>query len=529
MNKHSPMIQPKPTCATCASPCRDKEYVQQIPIADIDVTPWSMQADPAANDSVQQELTLTESRRQGRIIEPQGIEQMDVNTFFEMSDSDRRRWYLNKLGKFQNQINESAVNNKVPPQLIATIILNELADIKQTDVYQQKVGMQVGSLGMAQIQVETAIKDGLVLFPCDSQQLDQEAQKRYELELFRSMSLQGGPMPKESLRKQAEREMVSHRLTIPQYAIESAAREIRVLLNEMVIHRANPWQQRFGLSLTDVSQLMSPNDIYNYIYGNSQLAKEQNLSEMIAAAYNSPEIIKASKKESITRDADGFIYDCALQHGNNARDIAANLCITSGTPVSQYRWECNWAGEIYFNGQAEIYKHHEGGPFVASYDGQLFQALGKLILYIQSKDIVKDVLIRLRIMELDESIGELVESEGVSAVTDDMLPVLSVTKVRLFSETLCRLQNDFNEDTRKLYEDFISQFIEQSVLDWSDYQNLPSGLLLAKGDGEVKLELNFETLTSDMLDAHFRYPRDIGFPLTIDLRVGWYLDYSKVF
>lgn len=238
------MIQPKPTCATCTSPCRDKESVQQIPIADIDVTPWSIQAGPAASDSVQQELTLTESRRQGRIIEPQGIEQMDVNTFFEMSDSDRRRWYLNKLGKFQNQINESAVNNKVPPQLIATIILNELADIKQTDVYQQKIGMQVGSLGMAQIQVETAIKDGLVLFPGDSQRLDQEAQKRYELELLRSMSLQGGPMPKESLRKQAEREMVSHRLTIPQYAIEAAAREIRVLLNEMVIHMRNACNRR---------------------------------------------------------------------------------------------------------------------------------------------------------------------------------------------------------------------------------------------------------------------------------------------
>src|SRR5262245_11682420 len=64
--------------------------------------------------------------------------------------AERRRWYLEKLGRYHNQLKESAAHNSIPMQLLAVIILNELADIDARDVLQQKFTslLKSGSLGM---------------------------------------------------------------------------------------------------------------------------------------------------------------------------------------------------------------------------------------------------------------------------------------------------------------------------------------------------------------------------------------------
>ncbi|MBI4650394.1 DUF4157 domain-containing protein [Candidatus Desantisbacteria bacterium] len=299
-----------------------KQSVQQ----GISEAPVHVQLYPAVRDSIRQEPTLSESR--GMVLQPQIPERMDIETLSHMSDHDRYQWYLSKLGRYQNQIDESAVNNNVPPQLIATVILNELADINLIDVTQQALGMG-GSIGIAQIQVDTALRDRLVHRTGDSEALDRQAQDRWEDEILTSMDTHGRvrPRSRESIRTDAERQMVENRLTIPQYAIEAVAREINILLNNMVIRRGNPWQRHFGFNLTDISQLASPNDIYNYINGHNQLSKEYHLAEMITAAYNSPEIINAVRQESIQEGSSGFIYSNARIHGNNSIQIAGDLYV----------------------------------------------------------------------------------------------------------------------------------------------------------------------------------------------------------
>lgn len=223
---------------------------------------------------------------------PQGLSEMDVGKLSNMTATDRLKWYTQQLGSYKNELRNSAACNRIPQQLLATVIINELADINWQDVWQQRFGLD-GSLGIAQIQVKTAKSHDLVLQPTDkSAPSDGEIKKR---------------------------------LTIPAYAIEAAAREIKLILEEMTKNRSNPWQQSFAFSLTSMSSLGTPNDIYNYIAGTNPREQEQNLAEMVTAAYNSPDILRAKQHASITQGAVGFIYSNGTIHGSNASWIAREL------------------------------------------------------------------------------------------------------------------------------------------------------------------------------------------------------------
>lgn len=223
---------------------------------------------------------------------PQGLSQMDVNTLVTMSPQQRLTWYTSQLNAYQAEVQNSAACNKIPRQLLATVILNELADIDWRDTWQQALSNS-GSLGIAQIQVSTAKARGLVNQPGDALPLSDAT--------------------------------VAKRLTIPQYAIEAAAREIHELIDRMTKNLSNPWQQRFAFTLTGFSQLAAPNDIYNHLAGATPREKEQNLAELVVAAYNSPGIIDAKQQASITPGAQKFIYRNGTIHGGNSRFIAGEL------------------------------------------------------------------------------------------------------------------------------------------------------------------------------------------------------------
>jgi hypothetical protein len=125
----------------------------------------------------------------------------------------RREWYVQKLSKYHNQLQESATANRIPLQLLAAIVLNELADIDQKDVLQQQLisNLNSGSLGMAQIEVQTALDHDLLSGFLTSRHAGAAAQL----------------------------------LAIPQYSIEAAAREIRHLLDQMESNPSGPWASRF--------------------------------------------------------------------------------------------------------------------------------------------------------------------------------------------------------------------------------------------------------------------------------------------
>src|SRR5262249_13298441 len=148
---------------------------------------------------------------------------MDPAHFFEeMQPADRAAWYLQRLGPYQDQLYESALNNDVPMQLLATVILNELSDIGALDILQSgKPFAPSGSLGIAQIQVSTAVKDRLFDIS------DDDAQHAFDRWYAGGMML--GSQTDAEQKAFGRKVRASELLQTPQFAIEAAAKEIAVL------------------------------------------------------------------------------------------------------------------------------------------------------------------------------------------------------------------------------------------------------------------------------------------------------------
>jgi len=220
-----------------------------------------------------------------------------------MSLGLRQQRYRKLLGSFEDFVRESAGRNVIPPQLVATIILNELNDISTLDLIGESMG--TGSIGIAQIQVETARFFGLVDAP--------------PMEALRNA---GSPPAAASI---AEQFREVNRLRQPKFAIEAASRLIRHLIGEMSKNRGRPWQRLHGVSLKSLAELKSPPDLYRFIGPGDAVLLEKRAAHLVAAAYNSPDIIVAEHLESIDENSPAFIYKNALTHGANAALVAEDL------------------------------------------------------------------------------------------------------------------------------------------------------------------------------------------------------------
>jgi len=176
----------------------------------------------------------------------------------EKNDAERKQWYLKKLGKYQKQLEESATANHIPQQLLAAIILNELADITPVDVVQDHF-MNSGSLGMAQIQISTVHKHHLLDGYIHTWSASTAARV----------------------------------LAVPQYSIEAAAREIRFQLSEMEKNPSASWPARFKFVPPTTS---NSDPLQYYVEGvisgptiKDQKDREANFARMVASAYNGGE------------------------------------------------------------------------------------------------------------------------------------------------------------------------------------------------------------------------------------------------
>jgi len=221
----------------------------------------------------------------------ENLELMSVNQFRSMpSDAERRDWVQRKLGQYEYQFYESAKEHQIPVQLLAVIISNELIDINNGDIAQEGASyLWWGSFGIAQIQISTALEHHLV--PED-----------FSFQMAELFSM--------------ERFYVKGHLKVPQYAIDAAAKEIRILLDGVAANPKSAWVSRFGF---ESSVIKTNDDIYQGFPNGSQMEKEEKLAEMVAAAYNSPDIIKAKHPER---------YNNGPIHGQNAADVARDF----------YRW-----------------------------------------------------------------------------------------------------------------------------------------------------------------------------------------------
>ena len=270
-----------------------------------------------AGELMEQEMTLSEAKNKKKKLKPKELVMTrgvtDVFTVMELEDPELASWIYWNLGPYQNQIEESANANQIPKQLLATVLIAELSDISVVDVNQTE-----GSIGMAQIQIQTAVDDNLIDF--SEKELNKE--KKELKKIYPDLN-------DNELTEKAKFELAKEMLWIPQYAIEAAAKEIAILINKMGKNTDKPWQKKFGFTASGVMG----NEIYNYVSSDLQIDDEQgnrvkgigdaadreaNVANMVTAAYNSPGIITASQSS-----IDGMSN--ATTHGGNAAGIAVTL------------------------------------------------------------------------------------------------------------------------------------------------------------------------------------------------------------
>lgn len=258
--------------------------------------------------------TLSSARASGTTLPTRPLEEMDVSTLADMSASDRRTWYASKLNPYSGQLRESAQTHAVPVQLLALVILNELADINFMDLAQSDLAVTAGSLGISQIQIDTVMRDNL--FP-DLTAAEGTAAYDAFVRTQRGLSRRLAAEVMRSPDKE-RRSAINHRLQVPQFAIDAAAREIRILIDRMIANRGASWQTRQGFTHAGLAPGASPQSIYANVNGADQREKEMNLGTMIAGAYNSPAIISAVVSSQA-------VFPNANIHGDNSRMISGDL------------------------------------------------------------------------------------------------------------------------------------------------------------------------------------------------------------
>ena len=252
------------------------------------------------------------------------VEAMDAEAFFKWPKTARVKWYCSTLCAYQEQLFESSRRNNVPAQLIAACILNELADIKFQDVWQERLGVTKGSLGPAQMQVQTATEFGHVDVPQEILKHNDEA-NRFQPAPFVPEGI-SAPPPRDLLL----RSYVSKRLKIMQVSIEAAARELARLLTLMAKHKTKSWQQQHGFNAPAPAVAPHPHACFekNSFRGVTDNERFEQLCDSVIAAYNSPDIIIAMNpgKSVLLGGASGTPpYLDARQHGFNGATIGWDI------------------------------------------------------------------------------------------------------------------------------------------------------------------------------------------------------------
>jgi hypothetical protein len=225
--------------------------------------------------------TLSAARASGTELEAVRLPgMMNPPALMAMAPDDRRRWYLERLGRYEPQLKESARAHGIPVRLLATVLLNELADINVGDISQDVLPVYDGSLGIAQIQIDTAVANGL-FDPLSTAELN-AAKETLPAEIA---GLSGHPLLSMAMLR---RMAIARRLRVPQHAIEGAAKHIRQLLDKLDANTDKPWATSFGY-------VAGKGSVYDRVAGDSPARREVAAATMVAGAYNSPDIIVANE------------------------------------------------------------------------------------------------------------------------------------------------------------------------------------------------------------------------------------------
>ena len=245
-----------------------------------------------------------------------GVTKMSYKDFELMTEEERKSWYETKLSPYEAELNDAALRHNIPSQLIATVILNELADIRFEDVLQESLPISKGSVGIAQIQIATAIEFDLVDI------------SEAEIADYQRKSTVSGKLGREGYedeftasRDSAIRSITREKLKSPEVAIEAAARRIKQLL-----HTAFSAQNDFSSELLLAYRQTA--SIYDAIDagGSTNIRdKERRLANLVTAAYNSPDILIAQNPGDPFVVEEKGPYFNGRTHGINSRTISDEL------------------------------------------------------------------------------------------------------------------------------------------------------------------------------------------------------------
>ncbi len=258
----------------------------------------------------------------------------------------RCHWYRSKLGQYSEVINNTAKAEKVPPELLMAVILNELSDIGFEDVEQDQAiawtqgdfnkfkldssagYMRLGamitgrpvsqwSLGIAQIQPATVLRYNAI--PVSPQVLQNR-----ELTEF----------------------VVAFSLLNRAVSIQVAARVIKGILKDIERQQRGLWISQFirpdaRFSADNPYESLNPHASRDP--SAASLLRRRNLIQMVDAIYNTDSILRDNNPARIPNAARGNFeqsgYPNAGLHSLNAAEIAEDLHTTGFCGMPIVKWE----------------------------------------------------------------------------------------------------------------------------------------------------------------------------------------------
>jgi len=256
---------------------------------------------------------------------------MDPTDLLKLDCNERMAWARQRIGAHVDDLLRSARNNEIPPELLAVIILNELADYDPLDIGQENIP-STGSVGIAQINVNTALSHDLL----DGFISEREVR---EVADWRVIPLRGDSddTPADRARKYVAWRLLNDN----EVAIEAAAREIDRILKEMSDNPDGPWARFFvkgrldrdniyenvkpshiaapravsGARLSALERSMDPTQL--------QRRRESALAIGVAAAYNTPNILASDYDHTYVWEmpGEGNPFTNARRHGLQADQV----------------------------------------------------------------------------------------------------------------------------------------------------------------------------------------------------------------
>lgn len=238
---------------------------------------------------------------------------MDVGKFAGKSCAEKLQWIEKRIGPYRNEIMAAAKKHNIPPRLLATVILNELVDYDMQDWAQESIP-NTGSVGIAQINVNTAIKHNLVDY----------TQKEID-----GLTIPYYPDPKSKWFMDKKQYLIWEKLNHPPTAIEGAAREISFIFDNLNKNLGKTWASNLMAGPLDKANPyanLKPSENLPSQYQDN-IEREYALAVLVIGAYNTDTIVtKKFKLEDPYKIEKGNIsFKNARNHAINSELLVSLL------------------------------------------------------------------------------------------------------------------------------------------------------------------------------------------------------------